>query len=147
MTTFTPAPVSPPLTPLRALLHDSPAARLFVRVVGAWALAAGRPVGVDALAVIALTRAEAGAPVRLWTATSTEAFLWSEALAWCQARGVAPPSDLAETLWSVFDHLSATGSFAEGSDPVADLRVPLLTLGGLSRDGRRPARPARRRSA
>jgi hypothetical protein len=140
--------VDPAPTPLRSLLRDTPPARLFVRVVGAWALAAGRPVGVDALAVVALVRLAEGRPIRQWTQRDVEAFLWNDALAWCRAYGIPPPPDLAETLWTVFDHLSATDGLAPGSDPPADLRVPLVAIGGLGSDGRRRLRaPRRRRSA
>jgi hypothetical protein len=133
-------------SPVREAVHQSPAARLFVRMIGAWALATGRSVSVDALGVVALVKTGLGEPLRHWTAGAVESFLWRDVMAWARANDLSPPDDIAETLWVVFDFLVATDGFEPGSDSLPALRLPLVTTGGLDAYGLRRGSRAGTRS-
>lgn len=58
---------------------------------------------------------------------------------WCSLHGCLWPVELAEAMWEWFDFLAGTGRLDPASDPVAELRKPLLCYGGLDEHGRRRA--------
>jgi hypothetical protein len=55
---------------------------------------------------------------------------------WCSLHGCLWPVDLAEAMWQWFDFLTETDRLGGASDPLAELRKPLLCYGGLDRHGR-----------
>jgi hypothetical protein len=75
-----------------------------------------------------------------WSRTGIYEFLCSYAWNWCSLRSTLFPEAVAETLWGWFDFLAEHDLLDPGSDPVAELRKPLLCYGGL--DGEGNPRPA-----
>ena len=55
---------------------------------------------------------------------------------WCSLHGCLWPVELAEAMWEWFDFLAGTGRLDPASDPLAELRKPLLCYGGLDERGR-----------
>jgi hypothetical protein len=97
-----------------------------------WAFREGRPVDADALsAVLGAKHARDDEPIHQWTRLSVRALLWSGVPDWCEQHGLAVPPATASTIWTVLDHLAARDGFDPGSDPLSQLREPLVDSGGL----------------
>jgi hypothetical protein len=83
------------------------------------------------------------APTR-WTRTGVHRALSCDIPHWCSLHGCPWPVELAEAMWEWFDFLHGTGRLHPGSDPLWELRKPLLCHGGLDQRGRlRADDPAR----
>jgi hypothetical protein len=71
-----------------------------------------------------------------WTRTDVYHVLRCDVPNWCSLHGCLWPVDLAEAMWQWFDFLTETDRLDGASDPLAELRKPLLCYGGLDRHGR-----------
>jgi hypothetical protein len=54
---------------------------------------------------------------------------------WCSRHGCLEPEELPEAMWEWLEFLSSTGLLDPASDPLAELRKPLLCYGGLDERG------------
>lgn len=114
----------------------SPSSRALRRAVQAWALANGTPVNVDALSmVLAAKVANHVVPVALFTEDMVWQLLWIDVFTWCANRNLDVPDDIAVTLWAVLSYLDEVDGFHADSDPVAELRSPLMSSAGLGPNG------------
>jgi hypothetical protein len=68
-----------------------------------------------------------------WTRTDVYHVLRCDVPNWCSLHGCLWPVDLAEAMWQWFDFLTETDRLDGASDPLAELRKPLLCYGGLDR--------------
>lgn len=75
------------------------------------------------------------APTR-WTRTDVYRLLRCDVPNWCSLHGCLWPVELVEAMWEWFDFLHETGRLEPGSDPLWELRKPLLCYGGLDHHGR-----------
>lgn len=102
--------------------------------VRAWALAAGRPVDGDALAVVLGTalaeQRRAGVDPAEWTEVRVLEFMWTTCLRWCVEQGVQPPAPIASALAAWWDHLAETGRLHPRSDDRARLHLALASCTG-----------------
>jgi hypothetical protein len=71
-----------------------------------------------------------------WTRTDVYHVLRCDVPNWCSLHGCLWPVDLAEAMWQWFDFLTETDRLDGASDPLAELRKPLLCYGGLDERGR-----------
>jgi hypothetical protein len=71
-----------------------------------------------------------------WTRTDVYHVLRCDVPNWCSMHRCLWPVDLAEAMWQWFDFLTETDRLDGASDPLAELRKPLLCYGGLDRHGR-----------
>jgi hypothetical protein len=71
-----------------------------------------------------------------WTRTDVYHVLRCDVPNWCSLHGCLWPVELAEAMWEWFDFLAGTGRLDPASDPLAELRKPLLCYGGLDERGR-----------
>jgi hypothetical protein len=109
----------------------------------------GRPrrTDPDRFALICVA-ADAGfgrtvSPTR-WTRTDVYHVLRCDIPNWCSLHRCLWPTELPEAMWEWFDFLAGTGRLDPASDPLWELRKPLLCYGGLDEHGRlRPERTAR----
>lgn len=111
-----------------------PVVRAHRRDVARWALASGRGAQRDALAAIVGARTSSMeypsevTGTTVWTAAQISALLWTGVADWCEstAVGVPAPLDIASTLDTYLQYLSANRLIAHGSDPVASLRRAIV---------------------
>ena len=131
---------APVTAPARRVVTLSPALRQHRVEVSRAALAAGRPLHLDAITVILATKqlesANDGTPFTRWTTRQVVAFLWGTVLEWCVARGVEAPPNVGETLWTYLSYLAEEGELASGSSSLAALRGALVENAGVNRSGR-----------
>ncbi|MDP1803800.1 MAG: hypothetical protein Q8K72_01400 [Acidimicrobiales bacterium] len=117
----------------------SPAAatmRTQLLAVRRWALAQGVPVDADVLALVLAAKSELrGEPVTRWRRLDVYQHLWADVRNWCSTHSTMVPENVPEILWLYFSYLDETDGFAEGSDPIRELRKPLRCYGGLGPDG------------
>jgi hypothetical protein len=112
----------------------------------------GRPCRTDPdqFALICVA-ADAGfgrevSPTR-WTRTDVYHVLRCDIPNWCSLHSCLWPVELPEAMWEWFDFLDDTGRLDPASDPLWELRKPLLCYGGLDERGRlRPEGPVESRS-
>jgi hypothetical protein len=91
-----------------------------------WALARGTPVDADVLALVLAAKAwYRDAPVTLWRRLDVYQHLWADVWNWCSVHSTVRPVNVPEVLWLYFSYLDETGAFADGSDPIRELRKPL----------------------
>ena len=74
-------------------------------------------------------------PVR-WARTDVYHVLRCDIPNWCSLHRCLWPVELPEAMWEWFDFLHDTGRLDPASDPVWELRKPLLCYGGLDAHGR-----------
>jgi len=114
-----------------------------------WAFREGRTIDPVALtAVLGAKHHRSEEPFQQWSRHTVRELLWIEIEAWWRevvADGSPPPATAAATLWTLLDHLDGVDGFAPGSDPLAQLREPLVDSGGLDRRGKLAARRHRTR--
>jgi len=106
--------------------------------LGAWALSRGRSVDLDLVALILAAR-EAGfdkAPPGSWTRTGVHHCLSVDVPNWCSRARVLWPDGVPAVVWQLLDFLVATDRLDRRSDPIDELRKPLMCYGGLDRSGR-----------
>lgn len=123
--------ISPSAAAMRSQLLD----------VRRWALARGTPVDANVLALVLAAKSWLrDEPVTRWRRLDVYQHLWADVRNWCSAHSTMVPVDVPEVLWLYFTYLDETDSFADGSDPIRELRKPLRCYGGLGPDGM-PAKP------
>src|ERR671911_378356 len=113
-----------------------------------WALERGRPADLDLVALIlaAKERGPDDGPLGLWTRTGVNRCLSVDTFNWCSLGQVLYPDGVPGALWLFLDFLAETGRLERASDPLDELRKPLICYGGLDRSGReRTEGRARRR--
>jgi hypothetical protein len=71
-----------------------------------------------------------------WTRTDVYHVLRCDVPNWCSLHRCLWPVELPEAMWEWFDFLDATGRLDPASDPLWELRKPLLCYGGLDGHGR-----------
>jgi hypothetical protein len=106
--------------------------------MGAWALSRGRSVDLD---LVALTLAARETdfdtpPPGSWTRTGVHHCVSIDVPNWCTRASVLWPEGVPAALWQLLDFLVATDRLDRGSDPIDELRKPLMCYGGLDRSGR-----------
>ena len=99
----------------------------------------GRRTDPDHFALICVA-SDAGfgqevSPTR-WTRTDVYHVLRCDVPNWCSLHRCLWPIELAEAMWEWFEFLTDTGRLDPASDPLAELRKPLLCYGGLDAQGR-----------
>ncbi|WP_156934816.1 hypothetical protein [Pseudonocardia spinosispora] len=105
-----------------------------------WCAARGVPADADVFALIcAGAESEGvgtGAPF-VWTRVGVRALLSDGIASWCALAGVRDCSvEVVPSVWQWFDFLHDTGRFDPRSDPLWELRKPLICYGGLDFGGR-----------
>jgi hypothetical protein len=106
--------------------------------LGAWALSCGRSVDLDLVALILAAR-EAGfdkGPPGLWTRTDVHRCVSVDVPNWCTRASLLRPIGVPAALWAFLDFMVATERLDRDSDPIEELRKPLMCYGGLDRSGR-----------
>jgi hypothetical protein len=71
-----------------------------------------------------------------WVRTDVYHVLRCDVPNWCSLHRCLWPAELPEAMWEWFDFLAATGRLDRASDPLWELRKPLLCYGGLDDRGR-----------
>jgi hypothetical protein len=71
-----------------------------------------------------------------WRRTDVYHVLRCDVPNWCSLHRCLWPIEIVEAMWEWFDFLADTGRLDAASDPVAELRKPLLCYGGLDERGR-----------
>ena len=71
-----------------------------------------------------------------WARTDVYHVLRCDIPNWCSLNGCLWPVELVEAMWEWFDFLHETGRLDPESDPLWELRKPLLCYGGLDELGR-----------
>ncbi len=71
-----------------------------------------------------------------WTRTDVYHVLRIDVPNWCSLHRCPWPAELPQAMWHWFDFLAGTGRLAPESDPLWELRKPLLCYGGLDERGR-----------
>jgi hypothetical protein len=147
MSTFTVRPADRPRTPggpraSRRRADDPihllavPARQLRLEVL-LWAFRLGLPIDADALSCILLAKqSDTDDSLILWTADSVRRLLWVDIVALCATLERRPPDRVAPTMWTLLTFLDGSGGLAAGSDPLDQLREPLIDSGGMNRRGR-----------
>lgn len=105
--------------------------------LGAWALSCGRSVDLDLVALI-LAAHESGfdkAPPGSWTRTGVHRCVGVDVPNWCARARVLWPTGVPAALWQLLDFMVATGRLDRDSDPIEELRKPLMCYGGLDGAG------------
>lgn len=73
----------------------------------------------------------------VWTRAAVRPFLWARIPNWCTWNNATTwPLEVVPALWQWFDFLHHTGRLDPRSDPLWELRKPLICYGGLDFDGR-----------
>jgi hypothetical protein len=106
--------------------------------LGAWALSCGRSVDLDLVALILAAR-EAGfdpASPGSWTRTGVHRCVSIDVPNWCSQARVLRPMGVPAALWQFLDFMVASERLDRDSDPIEELRKPLMCYGGLDRFGR-----------
>jgi hypothetical protein len=80
--------------------------------------------------------APAEVPPNVWTRMSVYHLLRCDIPNWCSEQRCRWPEGLPQELWAWIDFLHGTGRLHPASDPVAELRKPLICCGWLDQDGR-----------
>lgn len=70
-----------------------------------------------------------------WTRTGTYGVVRCGIPNWCSLHRCLWPEEILHSVWRWFDFLHDTGRMDPDSDPVAELRKPLICYGGLDQDG------------
>jgi hypothetical protein len=71
-----------------------------------------------------------------WVRTDVYHVLRCDVPNWCSLHRCLWPAELPEAMWEWFDFLAETGRLDRASDPLWELRKPLLCYGGLDDRGR-----------
>jgi hypothetical protein len=108
-----------------------------IAAAAAWALGQGRPLQLDVLALILAATETNGrevSPLR-WSRTGVNAVLSVHVFSWCSIHRTLNPDGVPETLWTYLDFLFATGRIDPASDPLCEVRKPLMCYAGLDEQG------------
>ncbi len=106
--------------------------------LGAWALSCGRSVDLDLVALILAAHGTgfAKVPPGSWTRTGVHRCVSVDVPNWCARASVLWPEAVPTALWQFLDFLVATDRLHRDSDPIDELRKPLMCYGGLDLSGR-----------
>lgn len=119
--------------------EDAELRALHVRV-RAGAMATGRPVDADGLAVVLGTvlaeQRRTGVDPTEWTEVRVLEFMWTTCLRWCLEQGVQPSAHIAATLAAWWDHLADNDGLHPRSDAPTLLRTALASCTGRPATGR-----------
>lgn len=121
---------------VRAAHHE------LIEEAAAWSAMQGRDVDPDLIALICAGAAgrEGDGSLVPWDRQRAYSLLRTDTWNWCTCQGCQWPEELPTALWDWFGFLAETGRLADGSDPVWELRKPLICYGGLDLQGRPRAR-------
>lgn len=122
-------------TRVRQIAELSADARALRHQVLRAALASGYPISPDAVTAILGAKAQKRGPLRYFTEDSVWDLVWFDISHWCGCRGLELPGGLHRALWFVLGYLDQVNELHPHSDPVEDLRAPLLSSAGLGPDG------------
>lgn len=127
-------------SPARRSVALSPALRRHRCDVARAAMVAGHPLNLDAITVILVTKdleaSNSGTPFTRWTSRQVVSYLWGTVSEWCRSRGIEPPENLGESLWTYLTYLFEEGELASGSSTLAELREALMENAALTGAGR-----------
>lgn len=126
-------PLSEALVPVRDEHAD------LIDEVGRWLGAKGGECDPDLIAlVLAGCRPFGGdddGSFELWTRIGVRALMRCGIPNWCSANRTMWPLEMVGAIWTWLDFLDATGRMDPRSDPLWELRKPLICYGGLGFDG------------
>lgn len=127
------------LTPVREMYSE------LISAAVAWQAGRERRTDPDHFALICVgadrSRDDVVSPTR-WSRTTVFHVLRCGIPSWCASSRCALPEALPEAMWEWFDFLDETGALHPASDPLGELRKPLLCYGWLDHRGRRLAADA-----
>lgn len=119
-----------------------------IRDLREWALARGRRLAVDDVALVLAVKERAvewsGGDFDLWTRLGVYHHMRVHTFNWCTHHDVLVPEFVPEALWDYLHWLHDRQLFADGSDPFPELLKPLRCYGGLDADGVRDPSPEQR---
>lgn len=103
-----------------------------------WATEHGVPGDVDVFALVCAGHADdaGGDPTRGWTRAGVYRLLRIRIPNWCTLAGCLWPLEVVPATWHWLDFLHDTRRIDPASDPLSELRKPLICYGGLGFDGR-----------
>jgi hypothetical protein len=118
--------------------------RELIEAAVAWLGERGRATDPDHLALVCAGAEHGGGypgeeevgPTR-WTRMGVYHVLRCDIPNWCSTQRCLWPVELPEVMWAWFDFLHGTDRMDPASDPVAELRKPLICYGWLDQDGNR----------
>ncbi|MGH9185331.1 MAG: hypothetical protein ACRD0U_05900 [Acidimicrobiales bacterium] len=104
-----------------------------------WGLGAGEPLDPASVALVC-AGAEFGFaagdnPLTRWTRPRVNDLVMRDAHNWSTMHHATVPEDLPRVIWRFLAFLHATGRLDPSSDPLDNLREPLMCYGGLDADG------------
>jgi hypothetical protein len=112
--------------------------RALIDAACAWQAEREKPADPDRFALICASADDAWSeevtPTR-WTRTGVNQFIRCDVLNWCSLQSRGWQSGIVGVMWDWLDFLHATGRLDPASDPVAELRKPLICYGGLDENG------------
>lgn len=103
-----------------------------------WCAATSRPAEPDLFALLCAGAAgsDGSGSQTSWTRERVFHLLRCDIPHWSSRNGVRWPVEIVEAMWTWFGFLAATGRLDADSDPVWELRKPLICYGGLDLRGR-----------
>jgi hypothetical protein len=125
-------------------LHDAVAParqehRGLVVAAAEWALGQGETLSADQVALICAATAHRwgieGCSLTRWTRPGVNELLAIAIPNWCSWERCLTPEGLPEAVWQFLDFLASTDRLDPESDPLPELRKPLVCYGGLGLDG------------
>jgi hypothetical protein len=125
-------------------LHDAVAParqehRGLVAAAAKWALGRGVALSADQVALICASTVdrwgEAACSLTRWTRPKVNELLAIALPNWCSGERCLRPKGLPEAVWQFLDFLASTDRLDPESDPLPELRKPLVCYGGLGLDG------------
>ncbi len=125
-------PLAEALAPIRSTYRE------LVDAAVTWQAGRERHTAPDAFTLICLGADHGLDDTRAtrWTRTGVHHVMRCDIPNWCSLHRCLWPAQLAEAMWDWFDFLDETGRLDPASDPLCELRKPLLCYGGLDQRGR-----------
>ncbi|WP_214368237.1 hypothetical protein [Pseudonocardia sp. H11422] len=127
------------LVPLsEALAAVRPEHREIAAEAARWSSAAGRALDPDVFTLLCAGAAgfDGTDSLTSWTRVRTCHVLRCDVPNWCSRHRCLWPLEISEAMWDWFGFLEATDRLDADSDPVWELRKPLICYGGLDLRGR-----------
>ncbi|MBO0850553.1 MAG: hypothetical protein J2P20_13895 [Pseudonocardia sp.] len=111
--------------------------RPLIDEAGRWAVEHGAPVDADLFALVCAGRSDDSDrdPIRGWTRADAYRLLRIGIPNWCSHSRCPWPLEVVPATWRWFDFLHGTRRMGPTSDPLWELRKPLICYGGLDFDG------------
>lgn len=121
----------------------APVRERFAELIAAaqrWSAARGEEPDPDLLALVCAgaqrwDEADLDAPL-VWTRVGVRILVRCGVPNWCSSRGTRWPLEVVPATWRWLDFLHGTGRLDPRSDPLWELRKPLICYGGLDFEGR-----------